>query len=92
MIPEPDWNQSIWLSIESKIGRKLTAEENIWYARTSGMYKEWFGNSMAKWTVEETEWWITNRQHPMFTSGPKKQKEKSIVKCILEMIFGGEDE
>lgn len=96
MIRTPNFTQTIWLRIENKIGRKLSEEENKWLYYTSGMYKEWFFNSLDNWTIEEVEWWITNRQHPMFTSGPSKSKQKrekrslfqTVTSFILEFVHG----
>ena len=85
---EPDFTKSLWVSIEGKIGRKLTFDENEWYYYTSGMYKEWVHNNLKNWSIEETEWWIVNRQNPVSTNDSRNKPQKSFFETIFSILFG----
>ena len=50
----PDFSQTIWPTIEAKVGRKLTEEENRRFMyRGGGMFKEWFFNSLKECSTPE---------------------------------------
>jgi hypothetical protein len=51
---EPDYTQTVWPTIEAKLGRKMTAEENKKFMyRGGGMFKEWFFNTLKDCTTAE---------------------------------------
>ena len=54
MLPEPDYTKTVWPTLEEKLGRKMTEDENrrLMY-RGGGMFKEWFFNSVRKCTTPE---------------------------------------
>lgn len=51
----PDFNQSLWISIEDRINRKLTSEENKRIYYLSGMRKEWLFNLAKTYTPDQIE-------------------------------------
>lgn len=44
----PDFNDSLFPSLEDKLERKLTVEENTYLFRRSGMFKEWLFNNLKE--------------------------------------------
>lgn len=55
MIPDPDFNQTMWENIEKKLGRKLSPVENQGVYQRSGMFKEWFFAELKTMSNEEVE-------------------------------------
>lgn len=54
MLPEPDYTQTVWPTIEAKLGRKMTADENKRFMyRGGGMFKEWFFNTLKECETSE---------------------------------------
>lgn len=52
----PDFDNTVFISVEEKLGRKLSREENIRFFRRGGMFKEWFFNNLRLCaTAEEAE-------------------------------------
>lgn len=52
---EPDYTQTVWPSVEEKLGRKLLPVENRGLMYTSGMFKEWFFLNLDSFPIEEVE-------------------------------------
>ena len=52
---DPDFSSSLWVSIETKLGRKLSPEENERIYRMGAMRKEWFFNCMETYTPVQVE-------------------------------------
>lgn len=72
----PDFTQTVWPSIEAKLGRKLTAEENERFMyRGGGMFKEWFFNNLKECqTPEEGEDLLARAlQRPWVSHEPVKE-------------------
>src|SRR5574338_1388729 len=47
-LSHPDFNNTVFSSVEAALGRKLTREENIHFFRRGGMFKEWFFNNLRE--------------------------------------------
>ena len=85
---EPDYTQTVWPTIEAKLGRKLTAEENYRFMyRGGGMFKEWFFNSLKECsTAEETEDLFARAIGPRVWHSPVEQP--SLLKMVWELLWG----
>lgn len=85
---EPDYTQTVWPTIEAKLGRKLSEEENKRFMyRGGGMFKEWFFNFLKECsTAAEAEDLFARAIGPWVSSEPQITR-RSFLKKILE-LFG----
>lgn len=74
----PDFDDTIYPSIEEKLNRKLSREENIYLFRRSGMFKEWlFDNLKECVSSEEAEELLRHgRQPPAMLAKIEKRLEE----------------
>lgn len=87
---EPDYTQTVWPTLEAKLGRKMTADENkrLMY-RGGGMFKEWFFNSVRECTTpEETEDLLARAlQRPWpKQSPPPPAPDKTLFEKLLTLL------
>jgi hypothetical protein len=97
---EPDYSQSIWISVEERLGRKLSPEENERIFKTSGMRKEWFFNRLKQCAnLEEAEDIVATMHMNCLGDEAiqkingkyiiiKKPKQPSLWKRLLKYIVG----
>lgn len=73
MLPDPDFTQTCWPTIEAKLGRKMTAEENKDFLyRGGGQFKEWFFRELAVCSTSEQAESLLARVLAPWVMSPKK--------------------
>jgi hypothetical protein len=89
MLVEPDYTQTVWPTLEEKLGRKMSEDENrrLMY-RGGAMFKEWFFNSLEKCTTPEQAEDLLARalQRPWPVSKPAPRP--SLLSRVLNYLFG----
>jgi hypothetical protein len=79
---EPDFNNTIYPTIEGKLGRKLSEEENKRFYWTSGMRKEWVFNKLAQCTTSEQAEQLFGSCHLSVSGSPP-----SLWRQIINRVF-----
>jgi hypothetical protein len=79
---DPPFNRSLWLSVESKLGRALTPEENERIYRMGAMRKEWFLGEVRSRDREGVERLVAT-SHLSSWGRP----QKSIARCLWEWFW-----
>lgn len=78
MIRDPDFNQTLWMSVEEKLGRKLSPVENQGIYQRAGMFKEWFFSKLDSMTNEEVEGIVDEQANRVYgwANRPDKPERK----------------
>ena|SRR5579885_2217100 len=86
---EPDFTQTCWPTIEAKLGRKMTAEENKKFMyRGGGMFKEWFFDTLRKCnTSEEAEQLLASCLAPWVVHTPQP-KSTGLLSWLMSKLLG----
>lgn len=87
-LPDPDFTQTCWPTIENKLGRKMSPEENQKFMyRAGGMFKEWFFDRLNECvTTEQSEQLLTRWLSPRTVNVPKAQS--TLLSRVLIYLFG----
>ena len=77
-LSNPDFDDTLYPSLEEKLGRKLTREENIHLFRRSGMFKEWLFNNLKECasTEEAEELFQKGKQPPAMEAKIQQRLEQ----------------
>lgn len=84
----PDFNDTLYPTLEEKLNRKLTAKECERFFWTTGMYKEWFFNTLKECaTPEEAEQLFLYGKNPPAILAKWAKLEADKPKSLWSMIW-----
>lgn len=89
MLPDPDFTQTCWPTIEKKLGRKMTADENKRFMYNGGgMFKEFFFRELEECaTAEQAENLLARVLAPRVLSLPREpRRPQSFFSKLLRLI------